>query len=178
MADLKVETVEPDPSANSIANDETINAEVSTDGPATKEEAETKSSTDATALIEEVKAVMKDVPTENEARATSGEVGVKAEGHTTTTTNGDNSDAKINAESAENESNNRNKREDKSRDAGKRYNERDRNFNKDRRYGGFRNGPKRDYSENVKSDLTSQKESSDPVEIRRQVIFPSRFYLT
>lgn len=45
------------------------------------------------------------------------------------------------------------------------YNNRDRNRNNDRPY------YKRDYRKNVKSDLTSQAESSDPVEIRKQVEF-------
>lgn len=34
------------------------------------------------------------------------------------------------------------------------------------------NWNKRDFRKNVKSDLTSQEESSDPVAIRKQVIFP------
>lgn len=45
------------------------------------------------------------------------------------------------------------------------YNNRDRNRNNDRPY------QKRDYRKNVKSDLTSQAESSDPVQIRKQVQF-------
>ena len=50
------------------------------------------------------------------------------------------------------------------------YNNRDRNRRFDRPYQKNHTPyPKKDFRKNVKSDLTSQAESSDPVEIRKQV---------
>lgn len=57
----------------------------------------------------------------------------------------------------------------------KEYNNRDRTKDRDRNLSKTDRPPekrpyqKRDYSRNVKSDFTSQAESSDPVEIRKQV---------
>lgn len=53
------------------------------------------------------------------------------------------------------------------------YNKRDRHPSQDRPYQkrDYAPYPRKDYSMNVKSDLTSQAESSDPVEIRKQVEF-------
>ena len=174
MADLKVETTEPDPSATSIANDETVNAEKSTDLPAKAEDIQANAVADSAPLAEEVKAVMEDVQTEDRVGVTSDETAVKTEGHDPAEPNGNVSEVKDEVNTTEKGPGPKDRRRDKSRDAGKRYNERDRNFNKDRKHGGYRSGPKQNYSDNVKSDLTSQKESSDPVEIRRQVILPQR----
>lgn len=58
---------------------------------------------------------------------------------------------------------------------GRAYNNRDRRYNNDR-YTKDRNNKdhkKHDYQKNIKSDFSSQKETDDPVQIRKQVKFLS-----
>ncbi|KAL8714976.1 MAG: hypothetical protein Q9225_006461 [Loekoesia sp. 1 TL-2023] len=154
MADTKLETIEPDPSATAISNDMSVNTEtvIQNSDPTAdanpKVENDLPSIDDVDAAIAEVEARRKQKEEVNN-KEPSKEVAVETNGHASEAKK----DEKLDAE----------KKEPSERvKEGQRWNNRDRN-------GGRPRKDFQDYTKNYKSDLTSQKESSDPVAIRKQV---------
>ena len=156
MADTKLETIEPDPSATAISNDLSVNAETvlqdsnPTADANSKVENDLPSTDDVDKVIAEVESRRKQKE-EASGKEPSKEVAVETNGHETS----ENKNADVDA-----------KREPSERvKEGQNWNNRDRNRDHNSK-------PKKnfqDYKKNYKSDLTSQQESSDPVAIRKQV---------
>ena len=144
MADQKLETVEPDPSSTSIANDTFINKN------ATMQEA--NPTADASAKVQtklpstdDVDKAIAEVEARKAEKETAKEVQMETTGYEAPKQNHDRTVEE--------------KKEPSKRvQEGQKWNNRDRNGK-----------PRADHKKNYKSDLTSQAESSDPVEIRKQV---------
>ncbi|KAL8827996.1 MAG: hypothetical protein Q9170_006792 [Blastenia crenularia] len=159
MAETKLETTEPDPSSTAISNDTSVNTSTIMDNSNPTAEANSRvendlpSTDDVDKAIAEVEARRKQREEANKAEtsqesAPSKQIAVETDGHA----------APENAKDVDG------KKEPSGRvKEAQKWNNRDRN-NQHRKH------PK-DYRENYKSDLTSQKESSDPVAIRKQVEF-------
>ncbi|KAI4095793.1 MAG: hypothetical protein LQ339_007156 [Xanthoria mediterranea] len=145
MADAKLETVEPDPSSTGIANDTSIN---------TNEMMEKSNPTaDASAKIEinmpsteDVDKAIAEVESRKLQKEGAKDVKVEANGHEAPVQKDD----KVEGEKKE---------PSKRVQEGQKWNNRD------------RHGQPQKSHKNYISDLTSQAESSDPVEIRKQVEF-------
>lgn len=154
MVEMKIETTEPDPSATLLSIDEPISTETSAAGTVPPKDVPSEGAP----TLEEVTKVIKDVEKEEAPNGSSDDTAVKTEGHEAPAgergVDGEKKDSNGAAEQTES----RNHREDSNRNShnsNKKYN------NSQKPYKNFRN--------NVKSDLTAQEESSDPVEIRKQV---------
>ena len=149
MADIKLETTEPDPSSTGVPNDTPMNdknAVHKTDLNAdanSKIDPDMKSEDDVDRLIAEVDAKKQDSETKKA-------IPVEANGHEVTNAQPVPADEKKIPS----------KRVQEARDYNNR--ERDRDHGRDGKY-------KKNHRQNIKSDLTSQKESDDPVAIRKQV---------
>ncbi|KAL8653537.1 MAG: hypothetical protein Q9226_003810 [Calogaya cf. arnoldii] len=142
MADTKLETVEPDPSSTGIFDDTTVNTNELTQ--------ESNPTADASAKIEsnlpstdDVDKAIAEVESRKLQKEAVKEVKVETNGHETPETKGDKVEEK--------------KEPSKRVQEGQKWNNRDRDGR-----------TRADRKKNYKSDLTSQAESSDPVEIRKQ----------
>lgn len=159
MVEMKTEITEPDPSATSLSNDETINTENSAVGTGPEEV-----QSGAAPTLEEVTKVIKDVEKQKAPNGSSDDTAVKTEGHEAPAKEGgveaEKKDSNGEAEQTESISH----REDNHRIS---HNTNKKHNNSQKPFKNFRN--------NVKSDLTTQEESSDPVEIRKQVQNSSEF---
>ncbi|KAL8758263.1 MAG: hypothetical protein Q9199_001616 [Rusavskia elegans] len=146
MADIKLETAEPDPSSTGIANDTSVNTNEITH--------ESNPTADASAKIEtnmpstdDVDKAIAEVESRKLQKEAVKEVKVETNGHGAP----EKKDYKVEEEKKE---------PSKRVQEGQKWNNRDRDGK-----------PRADHKKNYKSDLTSQAESSDPVEIRKQVEF-------
>ncbi|KAL8782942.1 MAG: hypothetical protein Q9213_004998 [Squamulea squamosa] len=146
MADLKTEIVEPDPSSTGIANDTPVNTN--------RAMQESDPTADATAKIEtnmpstsDVDKAIEEVESRRVQEETAKEVKVETNGHEAP----EQKDIKVEEQMQE---------PSKRVQEGQKWNNRDRDYK-----------PRPNLKSNYKSDLTSQAESSDPVEIRKQVEF-------
>ncbi|KAL9000404.1 MAG: hypothetical protein Q9169_000921 [Polycauliona sp. 2 TL-2023] len=152
MADTKLETVEPDPSSKGIANDTSVNTNAT--------EQESNPTADANAKIktdlpnsDDVDKAIAEVEARRLQKEAAKEVEVETNGHPEAPTEA----PKPTENSVEEEV----KKEPSKRvQEGQKWNNRDR-----------KGKSRADHRENYKSDLTSQAESCDPVEIRKQVEF-------
>lgn len=151
MADLKPETIEPDPSSTGIANDSLTNTNsvLQTSDPTADAASKTESHMPS---ADEVDKAIAEVEARKQEKETSKETPVESNGHEV-------SEEQPKLADAEKEPS---KRVQEARN----YNNRDRNRDRDQ---GRDGRPRKSFKENYKSDLTSQKESSDPVAIRKQV---------
>ncbi|MCJ1402906.1 hypothetical protein MMC11_006127 [Xylographa trunciseda] len=182
MAELTTETVEPDPSSTSIANDETVNAEgiISRTDVLEGEDAETASK--PAPVMNEVKVEAGGAETEDTKVGAGEDVSVKTEGHAIPDSAEKDDIAARNIETEEGsqsthvaesavdigtkdtQSNHTHGTSGETASHSSRGNRGGRNLNHSTR-------PYVNYSDNIKSDLTSQEESSDPAAIRKQVEF-------
>lgn len=144
MADAKLETVEPDPSSTGIANDTSINTNEMTgkSNPTADASAKIKTNMPST---EDVDKAIAEVESRKLQKETAKDVEVETNGHEAPVQKDD----KVEGEKKE---------PSKRVQEGQKWNNRD-------RIGQSRASKKNNYI----SDLTSQAESSDPVEIRKQV---------
>ncbi|KAL8691532.1 MAG: hypothetical protein Q9218_003256 [Villophora microphyllina] len=155
MAEVKLETAEPDPSSTGIANDKSVNPDTTlqssnptADAPS-KTATEMPSADDVDRAIAEVEAKKKE-----KEKETKQEVAVETDGHDTSS-----------AQDKDKDPNVEKKEPSKRVQEAQRYNNRNRDDkNRDKK-------PPKNFRENYKSDLTSQEETSDPVAIRKQVEF-------
>ena len=183
MAKLKTETIEPDPSATSIANDENLNSgdTVSSLGIPKIEDAETADK--SVSAVDKVEAVTGVAKAEDIVDGIGKDVSVKTEGHTVSADAG--KDDSIPGKAAGEEEPQLSKVTESTSDvdakktqSDDRHNaSADRGSRSNRGNRGGKNGnhldrPYVNYADNVKSDFTSQEESSDPVAIRKQVKSP------
>ncbi|KAL8724875.1 MAG: hypothetical protein Q9166_007704 [cf. Caloplaca sp. 2 TL-2023] len=145
MADLKRETIEPDPSSTSIANDAIVNTDtkMQNSDPAADGSSHIETNMPSTNKVDRVIA---EVESKIQQKETASEVEVETNGH-----EAPEPDNKIQVGKME---------PSKRVQEGQKWNNRDRESR-----------PRPDHKKNYKSDLTSQAESSDPVEIRKQVEF-------
>ena len=164
MVEMKAETAEPDPSATSLTNDETLNTEGSVAGTVIPKEVHTG----AAPTLEEVTKVINDVEKQKIANGTSTDAAVKTEGHAApageVAVEAEKKEITHEVENEEGSSHEENKTEPASRRGGNPRNSHSTNRkhnNPQKLYKNFR--------DNVKSDFSAQEESSDPVEIRKQV---------
>ncbi|KAL8853865.1 MAG: hypothetical protein Q9221_001336 [Calogaya cf. arnoldii] len=142
MADTKLETVEPDPSSTGIANDTPINTNELTQESDPTADASAKIETNLPSTDDVDKAIA-EVESRKLQKEAGKEVKVETNGHDTPETKGDKVEEK--------------KEPSKRVQEGQKWNNRDRDGR-----------TRADRKKNYKSDLTSQAESSDPVEIRKQ----------
>lgn len=180
MANLSTDTIEPDPSATSIANDETVNggenqslasANLKTLNGDTPTENQSNKVIDGVAAAKDtVKAFGGDVSIESESSRAFEDTGrtvlaAEKDGDVRVADAGKAAEPKQEVVSTE----------DVSKSAHKPSKDRNSQFtsgNRDGRAGARYEKPRKNYSDNVKSDLTSQEESSDPVAIRKQALLP------
>lgn len=157
MVEMKTETTEIDPSATSISNDESTNAANSSAGTVIPKEAHTG----AAPTIEEVTKVINDVEKQEALHDRIDDTAITSEGRETAASDGgvaaEEKESNGGAEQSESRSH-RGDNHGNSNNTNKKYN------NSQKPYKNFRS--------NVKSNLTAQEESSDPVEIRKQVQRP------
>ncbi|MCJ1288158.1 hypothetical protein MMC26_007513 [Xylographa opegraphella] len=182
MAELTTETIEPDPSATSIANDETVNSGDTIANSTVTKSVDIEATTKPASTSDEVKARPEGAVTEDTTESVEKGVSVKTDGHAishsaekegilskTTTTEDESRSTKV-----VEPTNELNPKEAESADAtnisGERGSHSSRG-NRGGRNGNHPNKPYVNYSDNIKSDMTSQEESSDPVAIRKQVEF-------
>ncbi|KAL8859285.1 MAG: hypothetical protein Q9178_004223 [Gyalolechia marmorata] len=146
MADLKPETIEPDPSATGVANDASVNtnANMQESNPTADAGAKLETSMPST---DEVDKAIAEVESRKLQKEVAKDVQVETNGHETS----EQKDDKIEGDPKE---------PSKRVQEAQKWNNRDRDSK-----------PRKDYKKNYKSDLTSQAESNDPVEIRKQVEF-------
>ena len=171
MADIKVEAIEPDPSAASLSNDEKVIAQKQNDESAPQDSIDAVAGTDAAPTVEEVKAAMEEANIEDGAGSTNKEdATVKTEGHTIATTNGKAAEGVEKALERKMQETEKDRSYTKPNDKDKNQRDGGRSYNNNKKRNFKYENYKKDYAENVKSDLTSQEESSDPVQIRKQVI--------
>ncbi|MCJ1381168.1 hypothetical protein MMC17_004277 [Xylographa soralifera] len=182
MTELTTETVEPDPSATSIANDETVNAgDTTTKTTMTKSE-DIETTNKPAPISDEVKTVAGGSVTEDTTDSAEKDVTVKTEGHAIS--HSAKEDDTLSGKTTTEEQSQPAKATELTNDVGTKENQStdsynasgDRGSHPNRGNRGGKNGnhsnrPYINYSDNVKSDLTSQEESSDPVAIRKQVEF-------
>ncbi|KAL8724665.1 MAG: hypothetical protein Q9181_006725 [Wetmoreana brouardii] len=148
MADVKPETIEPDPSSTGIANDTSVNSEATLEDSNPAAEANSKTENNMPSADEVDKAIA-EVEAKKREKEAKKDVAVESKGHEVAEEEG-----KPTVEHKKEPS-------DRVRE-GQRWNNRDRDRH---------SKPRKDFRENYKSDLTSQKESSDPVAIRKQFLF-------
>ncbi|KAL8700264.1 MAG: hypothetical protein Q9201_005535 [Fulgogasparrea decipioides] len=148
MAGVKPETIEPDPSSTGIANDTFVNPEATMEDSSPTADAKSETETNMPSTDEVDKAIA-EVEANRKEKEAKKNVAVDSKEHEVTEEEG-----KPRAEDKKEPS-------DRVRE-GQRWNNRDRDRH---------SKPRKDFRENYKSDLTSQKESSDPVAIRKQVEF-------
>lgn len=143
MADAKLETVEPDPSSTGIANDTSINTNemIEKSNPTADASAKIEINMPSTEDVDKAIAEVESRKLEKEAAK---DVKVETNGHEAPVQKDD----KVEGEKKE---------PSKRVQEGQKWNNRD------------RNGRPQKSHKNYISDLTSQAESSDPVEIRKQV---------
>ena len=166
MADVQAETIKPDPSATSIANDEALNAKLSDNAAGLL--TSTKP-TDVEVGADEVQDAVKNTNPEADSSGESKDVSVKTNGHEivegsrgTTASAGSLARQEDTANGAGKYSSNSSKSKVETVKHSD-HSSRSKSYSKESK------SLRRDFSQNVKSDLTSQAESSDPVEIRKQV---------
>ncbi|KAL9633367.1 MAG: hypothetical protein Q9204_003431 [Flavoplaca sp. TL-2023a] len=146
MADQKLETVEPDPSSTGIANDTFVNTNATMQEANPTADASAKIQTNLPSTDDVDKAIA-EVEARKAEKETAKEVQMETTGYEAPKQNHDRTVEE--------------KKEPSKRvQEGQKWNNRDRNGK-----------PRADHQKNYKSDLTSQAESSDPVEIRKQVEF-------
>ncbi|MCJ1393907.1 hypothetical protein MMC18_006783 [Xylographa bjoerkii] len=182
MAELKTEAVEPDPSATAIANDETVNSKDTISEPDVPKTEDIETTDKHAPTMDEVKAVAEGAEAEDTVNGAGKDVSVETDGHAISHSAEDNHTLpkKIKSEEESQSS----KVPESSGDVGAKENQSsntantsgDRGSHSNRgnrggRNGNYSNRPYVNYSDNIKSDLTSQEESSDPVAIRKQVEF-------
>lgn len=143
MADIKLETVEPDPSSTGIANDTSVNTDEMTQESNPTADASAKIETNM-ASTDDVDEAIAEVESRKLQKEAAKEVKVETNGHEAA----EKKDDKVEEEKKE---------PSKRVQEGQKWNNRDRDGK-----------PRADHKKNYKSDLTSQAESSDPVEIRKQ----------
>jgi hypothetical protein len=158
MVDVNIDTIETDTAASSLQNHNTVN-----DGGAAVEKPvvadhTTKSEGEAAGAVDqaasEAKAEGEAAGKSDGAEERSKAVNKEAKKESTATLDGSNKTAAANGKSGANS---------QDQDVGDRRSGHKR--------GGHQGGRKfEDYRKNVKTDFTAQKESNDPVEIRKQVI--------
>ena len=155
MVDMKVETTQTDPAASSVENDTTANDDGGKPvvaGDTTKSEGQTAGAVDQVAS--QVKAEGEAAGKSDGAEETQETMNQEAKKKGLAIADDLNMNGGMNGKSGANSHD---------RDAGDR-----RSGNK---HGGHQGGRKfEDYRKNVKTDFTAQKESNDPVAIRKQVI--------
>lgn len=144
MADIKLETAEPDPSSTGIANDTSVNTNEITHESNPTAHASAKIETNMPSTDDVDKAIA-EVESRKLQKEAVKEVKVETNGHGAP----EKEDDKVEEETKE---------PSKRVQEGQKWNNRDRDSK-----------PRADHKKNYKSDLTSQAESSDPVEIRKQV---------
>ncbi|KAL8682442.1 MAG: hypothetical protein Q9186_001485 [Xanthomendoza sp. 1 TL-2023] len=148
MADLKPEKIEPDPSSTGIANDLSVNtgATVEESNPTAAANSKIETEMPSTDEVEKAMAEVESRKQQKEAaKEAKVEAKVEANGHAVP----EQKDIKTDGDQKE---------PSQRVQEGQRWNNRD-------------SKPRVDHKKNYKSDLTSQAESSDPVEIRKQVEF-------
>ncbi|MCJ1370393.1 hypothetical protein MMC20_001606 [Loxospora ochrophaea] len=167
MADVQAETIKPDPSATSIANDEALNAKLSDNAAGLL--TSTKP-TDVEVGADEVQDAVKNTNPEADSSGESKDVSVKTNGHEivegsrgTTASAGSLARQEDTANGAGKYSSNSSKSKVETVKHSD-HSSRSKSYSKESK------SLRRDFSQNVKSDLTSQAESSDPVEIRKQKV--------
>ncbi|KAL8942788.1 MAG: hypothetical protein Q9216_001473 [Gyalolechia sp. 2 TL-2023] len=155
MEEKKLETTEPDPSSTAISNDMPVNTDTVMQNSNPTAEANSKVGDDLP-VINDVDKAIAEVEARREekedpsSKETTNAVAVETNGHETAKEKDENVDAE--------------KKEPSERvKEGQKWNNRDRNARPRKDF--------KDYKKNYISDLTSQKESSDPVAIRKQVEF-------
>lgn len=151
MVDVNVDNIETDPAASSLQNDNTINdGGAAIEKPAVADHT-TRSEGEAAGAVDQAASEAK---AEGEAAGKSAGVNKEAKKENTVTLDGSNKTAAVNGKSGANS---------QDRDVGDR--------GSGHKRGGHQGGRKfEDYRKNVKTDFTAQKESDDPIEIRKQVI--------
>ncbi|KAL9600057.1 MAG: hypothetical protein Q9219_003427 [cf. Caloplaca sp. 3 TL-2023] len=156
MSEAKLETTEPDPSSTAISNDTTVNTDTVLQKSNPTADASSKIQNDLPSADDVDQAIA-----EVEARKTQKEEAAKQN------TNDVDSNKDVSVETSGHELSEKKDTKDETKKEpservkeGQRWNNRDRSTR-----------PKQNYKENYKSDLTSQKESSDPMAIRKQVEF-------
>ena len=170
MADIKVEAIKPDPSATSLSNDEKVITEKQKGESAPSDSVDVVAGTDAAPTMEEVKAATEEANIEDGVGSTNKEdATVKTEGHTTTASDGKVADGVEKALEPELQETEKDRSYTKSNDKDKKQRDGGRSYNNDRKRDSNYNNYRKNFAENVKSDLTSQEESDDPVQIRKQV---------
>ncbi|KAL9004321.1 MAG: hypothetical protein Q9188_002863 [Gyalolechia gomerana] len=152
MDDKTLETTEPDPSSTAISNDKSVNTDTVMEKSNPTADANSKVGNDLPATDDVDKAIAevesrKKAKEEPIVKETTKEVAVETNGHETAEKKDENVDAE--------------KKEPSERvKEGQKWNNRDRNGKTRKEF--------EDYKKNYISDLTSQKESNDPVAIRKQ----------
>ena len=164
MADKQLETVEPDPAASSLANDDTV-VSVKDESTVLSTEAQA-SSTSAATTTEDLKQSTNGAAPEDSVNEPGQDVTATTTGHNVskqdnTAFESQGKDSEIGESS--------NTQERKSHADGRASRDHGRSSNRGDKFRSNNDRPRKDYSGNVKSDLTSQEESSDPVAIRKQV---------
>ena len=154
MVEMKTEITEPDSSAISLPDDETINTEKSAADTVIPKEAHTAGAP----TIEEVTKVIQAVEKQEAPNGSSDDTAVKTGGHQVTASEGGTDAEKKDSNGGAEQTESRSHREDNHRNS----------HNTNKKYNNSQK-PYKDFRNNVKSDLTAQEESSDPVEIRKQV---------
>ena len=164
MVEMQAETTKTDPSATSLSSDETLNTEGSVAGTVIPKEVHTG----AAPTLEEVTKAINDVEKQKTANGTSTDAALKTEGHAASAGEGavdaEKKEIPHEAENEEGSSHEENKTEPASRRDGN-----SRNSHSTNRKNNNSQKPYKNFRDNVKSDFTAQEESSDPVEIRKQV---------
>ena len=173
MAGVPVETIEPDPSATSIGNDQTVTGDAANMPDSAQEATElndVKKSNDGLGedvndVLAEIRAGEKEATPAGKADATPavGEKAVAAD----ETANAEKTTASTeNVDGAEKSNAGQEKGvSDAKREQSKSQNNKDRQNKRSQPYN------KRSNRENVKTDYSSQQETDDPVQIRKQVSF-------
>ncbi|KAL8712009.1 MAG: hypothetical protein Q9220_003705 [cf. Caloplaca sp. 1 TL-2023] len=146
MTDPITETTEPDPSSTGISNDATVNSQAAMQASNPTIEANTKSETGIPSA-DEVDKLIAEVEAKKLQKEAGNVVTVETDGHEEPDV-GEKQQTPIVEKKVPSQ---------RVQEAQK-YNNRDRK-------------PRKNFRENYKSDLTSQKESNDPVAIRKQVEF-------
>ena len=177
MADAQIEFTGPDPAAFSLGNDETVNSRKVTS--ATDELNDRVIANGGHLPTDELKKGADGANHEDAVNTPKRDISVATTGHTllepadldkkdnTADSLGDN-DSKENSSRGQ---------EKKSQFAGKGSRDQGRSSNRGDKLRNHNDRPRKNYSGNIKSDLISQEESSDPVAIRKQVRFSSRSFL-
>lgn len=165
MVDIELESVMPDPSAAPLAKDENAAAkrgettDINRPG-VTSNEGDGMS--EVGPPVDEVEDVMENIKPEEQTITAHEDVGVKIEGHELSVNDAVATTPKAMSSEAASET-----KDGKS--ASGRSNSRQQTRTRGGKYGNKSDRPYKNYRENIKSDLTSQEESSDPIAIRKQV---------